>query len=40
VTMNDVDAGTVLTLVIPLSLLLAVLGWWWFLVERAHRRQR
>ena len=36
--MNDVDAGTVLTLVIPLSLLLVVLVWWGFVVKRARTR--
>jgi hypothetical protein len=34
----NVDAGTYMTLVIPLSLLFAVLGWWWYLVQRARRR--
>ncbi len=34
----NVDAGTTMTLVIPLSLLFAVLGWWWYLVHRARRR--
>lgn len=33
--MNNVDAGTVLTLAIPLSLLVIVLGWWGFVVARA-----
>jgi hypothetical protein len=36
--MNDVDAGTILTLVVPLSLLFAVLGWWSLVVHRARRR--
>ena len=31
----NVGAGTVMTLVIPLALLLVVLGWWGFLVRRA-----
>lgn len=33
----NVGAGTVMTLVIPLALLLVVLGWWGFLVRRAQR---
>jgi uncharacterized membrane protein YhaH (DUF805 family) len=33
--MNDVDAGAVLTLVIPLALLLVILAWWAFVVRRA-----
>jgi hypothetical protein len=36
----NVDAGTYMTLVIPLSLLFAVLGWWALVVQRARRRQR
>jgi hypothetical protein len=36
--MNDVDAGSVLTLVIPLSLLVLVLAWWGLVVARARRR--
>jgi hypothetical protein len=36
--MNDVGAGTVMTLVIPLSLLLVVLTWWAFVVRRARTR--
>ena len=32
--MNDVVAGSVLTLVIPLSLLLVVLAWWALVVKR------
>jgi hypothetical protein len=35
----NVDAGTYMTLVIPLALLLAVLGWWAFVVQRARRRR-
>ena len=35
--MNDVGAGTVLTLVIPLSLLVVVLAWWAFVIARARR---
>jgi hypothetical protein len=34
----NVDAGTVMTLVIPLSLLMVVLAWWAILVAR--RRDR
>jgi len=34
----DVDAGTVMTLVIPLAFLFVVLGWWAILVQRARRR--
>ena len=33
--MNDVNAGAVLTLVIPLALLLVVLAWWAIVVRRA-----
>ena len=33
--MNDVSAGAVLTLVIPLALLLVVLAWWAIVVRRA-----
>jgi hypothetical protein len=35
----NVDAGTYMTLVIPLSLLFVVLGWWALVVQRARRRQ-
>jgi|SoimicmetaTmtLPC_FD_contig_31_15952862_length_556_multi_3_in_0_out_0_2 hypothetical protein len=35
----DVDAGNVMTLVIPLALLFVVLGWWAIVVERARRRR-
>jgi hypothetical protein len=35
--MSHVSAGTVMTLVIPLALLLAVFAWWWFAVARARR---
>ena len=34
----DVDAGTVMTLVIPLAFLFVVLGWWAIVVSRARRR--
>jgi uncharacterized membrane protein YhaH (DUF805 family) len=34
----DVDAGTYMTLVIPLALLFVVLGWWAIVVQRARRR--
>jgi hypothetical protein len=34
----DVDAGTVMTLVIPLAFLFVVLGWWAIVVARARRR--
>jgi len=34
----DTDAGTTLTLVIPLTLLFVVLGWWWVAVHRARSR--
>jgi uncharacterized membrane protein YhaH (DUF805 family) len=33
--MNDVGAGAVLTLVIPLALLLVVLAWWALVIRRA-----
>jgi hypothetical protein len=35
----DVDAGTYMTLIVPLALLFAVLGWWALVVMRARRRQ-
>ncbi len=35
--MSDVNAGTIMTLVVPLSLLIVVLGWWALLVRRAGR---
>jgi uncharacterized membrane protein YhaH (DUF805 family) len=34
---SDVNAGTIMTLVVPLSLLILVLGWWTLLVRRARR---
>jgi hypothetical protein len=34
---SDVNAGTVMTLVVPLSLLVVVLVWWTLLVRRARR---
>jgi len=34
---SDVNAGTVMTLVVPLSLLIVVLVWWTLLVRRARR---
>jgi hypothetical protein len=34
----DVDAGTVMTLVIPLAFLFVVLAWWAIVVARARRR--
>jgi len=37
---SDVNAGAVLTLVIPLALLLIVLAWWWLLVRRAQRTRQ
>jgi uncharacterized membrane protein YhaH (DUF805 family) len=33
--MNDVGAGAVLTLVIPLALLLVILAWWVLVIRRA-----
>jgi hypothetical protein len=33
--MNDVGAGAVMTLVIPLALLLVILAWWAFVVRKA-----
>ena len=33
--MNDVGAGAVMTLVIPLATLLVILGWWLFVVRKA-----
>jgi hypothetical protein len=33
--MNDVEAGAVLTLVIPLALLLVILAWWVLVIRRA-----
>jgi hypothetical protein len=38
--MNDVGAGTVLTLAIPLALLVVVLAWWAFVGQRARRSPR
>jgi hypothetical protein len=35
--MNDVGAGAVMTLVIPLSLLLVILAWWIFVIRRGAR---
>jgi uncharacterized membrane protein YhaH (DUF805 family) len=34
---SDVDAGTIMTLVVPLSLLIVVLAWWTLLARRARR---
>jgi hypothetical protein len=34
---SDVNAGTIMTLVVPLSLLMVVLGWWALLARRARR---
>jgi hypothetical protein len=34
---SNVDAGTIMTLVVPLSLLVVVLGWWTLLVRRGRR---
>jgi hypothetical protein len=34
---SDVNAGTIMTLVVPLSLVIVVLGWWALLVRRARR---
>jgi hypothetical protein len=34
---SDVNAGTIMTLVVPLSLLVVVLCWWAVLVRRARR---
>jgi hypothetical protein len=34
---SDVNAGTIMTLVVPVSLLMVVLAWWWLLVRRARR---
>jgi hypothetical protein len=36
---SNVDAGTIMTLVVPLSLLIVVLGWW-ALVARRGRGER
>jgi len=36
--MNDIGAGTVMTLAIPLGLLLAVLAWWAVVVVRGRRQ--
>jgi hypothetical protein len=33
--MNDVGAGAVMTLVIPLASLLVILGWWVFVIRKA-----
>jgi hypothetical protein len=38
--MNDVVSGTVLTLAIPLALLIVVLAWWAFVVQRTRRSPR
>jgi hypothetical protein len=35
----DVDAGTVMTLVIPLAFFLIVLCWWAVVVQRARQRR-
>jgi len=37
--MNDVTAGTVLTLVIPLAMLAVVLVWWGVVLRRLRRRR-
>jgi hypothetical protein len=34
---SDVNAGTIMTLVIPLALLIVVLGWWTLLARRTRR---
>jgi hypothetical protein len=34
---SDVNAGTIMTLVVPLSLLMVVFAWWWLMVRRARR---
>jgi uncharacterized membrane protein YhaH (DUF805 family) len=36
---SNVDAGTIMTLVVPLSLLMVVLGWWALLVRRARNHR-
>ena len=38
--MSNVDAGTIMTLVVPLSLLIVVLGWWALIARQARRRPR
>jgi uncharacterized membrane protein YhaH (DUF805 family) len=34
---SDVNAGTIMTLVVPLSLLIVVLAWWAVIMRRARR---
>jgi hypothetical protein len=34
----DVDAGTYMSLIVPLALLFVVLGWWVLVVVRARRK--
>ena len=34
----DVDAGTYMTLIVPLALLFVVLGWWALVIVRARRK--
>jgi hypothetical protein len=36
---SDVNAGTIMTLVVPLALLIVVLAWWVLLVRRARRER-
>ena len=38
--MSDVNAGTIMTLVVPLSLLIVVLAWWWLLARQGKRARR
>jgi hypothetical protein len=37
---SDVNAGTVMTLVVPLSLLVVVLAWWFVLARRGRAARR
>ena len=38
--MSDVNAGTIMTLVVPLSLLMVVFGWWWLVARQGRRARR
>jgi len=37
---SDVNAGTIMTLVVPLSLLMVVFAWWWLLARQGRRGRR
>ncbi len=38
--MSDVNAGTIMTLVVPLSLLMLVFAWWWLVARHGRRARR